>query len=418
MRTRPGWLRLSEISPILLRSAGIAGIAAGIMVVVSSGIWRSEPRTSEARAPAAEIAIRDVTEEPVIAPAIEAEGGALVIDSVAAAGATAEPAPERFAAMAPPAAPGAAAEPPAPVIVLPEPAPLAALPAPDEAQPAEDPAIVVAEPQPAPAVETAALAPEPRRAEQHRAPRPDVDPEALARARLALAVAAEAETAETEPPVRETAMPAAAAPPAAAARPEPADSIPEPPALTAEPASAAPEVAAAVPTAEAEATEPDPAALARARQAVALAVAATEPQGAGAEPQVRPLPQEAASTEPATEGSSPFTEHAVECPRDWVAGDQAEAPPGCQTIAALIPSDIEAEAEAALVAAAEEHAATMPRVPRARPDPGPDPIREQRTRTARADSSWPAEPPPNCGSRHARWRFVDEARTQKEWYCR
>ena len=192
---------------------------------------------------------------------------------------------------------------------------------------------------------------------------------------------------------------------------------PEPAPATAEPSTPEPITGQA----EATASQPDAAALARARQAVALAAAETQPQAADTQPQAAATAaQDAVTADPGAGEPSPFTEHAVECPRDWVAEDQsAEVPPGCQTIAALIPSEIEADEEEALIAAAEELAALMPRVPRVRPDPGPNPIREvRRQRTARADLSWPDASPPNCGSKHARWRFVDEARTQKEWYCR
>jgi len=42
----------------------------------------------------------------------------------------------------------------------------------------------------------------------------------------------------------------------------------------------------------------------------------------------------------------------------------------------------------------------------------------KRVRVSRASSDWPAAPPPNCGGKHAKWRFVDRKAGTKEWYCR
>ena len=223
--------RLREISPLLLRSAGIVGIAAGIMVVVSNGIWTSDPRSSEASAPATEVAIRDVTEEPAIAAAEAAEGGALVINSaiepaIAGPSGTA-PAPERFAATPSPATVETdAAEPPAPIVVLPEPESPALLPAAAESEPPADAgAAVIAESAPPPPVTEPA-------AEQAQATESQSDAEAMARARLALIAAAAAATADEEPQPGETGTPIAA--PEAdttattAAPPEPVAAIPDP----------------------------------------------------------------------------------------------------------------------------------------------------------------------------------------------
>jgi hypothetical protein len=128
----------------------------------------------------------------------------------------------------------------------------------------------------------------------------------------------------------------------------------------------------------------------------------------------------------ASEGSadpSAWPEHAVDCPRDWLGDEEGSAAggPGCPAITTLIEEASPAEELDRIVSErAEQVAALMPRLPRARPEPPPQPIRRQARSTPRASPnlSWPDEPPPNCGSKHAYWRFVDEARTQKEWYCK
>ena len=48
------------------------------------------------------------------------------------------------------------------------------------------------------------------------------------------------------------------------------------------------------------------------------------------------------------------------------------------------------------------------------PAPAPDPAP---VRTSRA-SDWPAGPPPDCGDKHAYWHFIQGHHGPKEWYCR
>jgi hypothetical protein len=57
-----------------------------------------------------------------------------------------------------------------------------------------------------------------------------------------------------------------------------------------------------------------------------------------------------------------------------------------------------------------------------RPEPPADfePSNPHKTvQVSNRNSSWPAEPPPNCAAgQRAKWRFVDRSAGTKEWYCR
>ncbi len=114
--------------------------------------------------------------------------------------------------------------------------------------------------------------------------------------------------------------------------------------------------------------------------------------------------------------ASLWAQAAVECPRDWLAVGGA-ASGHCETIVALLPSATSPDVQAALSEAAEEHAMALgPRLPRARPEPPPNAIKKVSTR--RRASDWPSTPPPDCGTLHAYWRFVDRKTGAKEWYCK
>ncbi len=116
-----------------------------------------------------------------------------------------------------------------------------------------------------------------------------------------------------------------------------------------------------------------------------------------------------------------WTSSAAICPRDWVSAAQAEGSElgsaDCAATAELIASVADAD-QTELEEAAAEHAqnlALAPRIPLPRPDivPVVKPVRVSRS------SSWPAEPPPNCGAgQHAKWHFVDRKAGTKEWYCK
>ena len=93
-------------------------------------------------------------------------------------------------------------------------------------------------------------------------------------------------------------------------------------------------------------------------------------------------------------------------------------PAGCETLVTLI-DPVEEDEQSAIEEAAVEQATALgmafARIPLPRPDPPP--ARPRRT-SSRANLEWPAEPPPNCGTKHAYWRFVDRRAGTKEWYCK
>lgn len=121
-----------------------------------------------------------------------------------------------------------------------------------------------------------------------------------------------------------------------------------------------------------------------------------------------------------------WSESAVECPRGWLSSGGSDAsdaggaaPADCKPISELV-ADAPPEMEAALQDAATTEALKMagflPRVPEARPDPPPEP--PVRKASVKRRSGWPDSSPPDCGSKHAFWHFVDKARSRKEWYCK
>jgi hypothetical protein len=129
-----------------------------------------------------------------------------------------------------------------------------------------------------------------------------------------------------------------------------------------------------------------------------------------------------AGTEPAAQADPPvLPELAAGEPSEQAGAPAAEAPspphPIDSTLAMIQPPD--AESQTALEEAAarqlEELGIVVPRIPLPRPDPPPQ---VRTTRRAARNSAWPAEPPPNCGMKHAYWRFVDRKAGTKEWYCK
>ncbi len=127
-----------------------------------------------------------------------------------------------------------------------------------------------------------------------------------------------------------------------------------------------------------------------------------------------------------------WEEYAVECPRDWLSSSvpapTASLTEDCEPKIVLVaPAELrgtggtdadEPPLDEALENAAAAHAMELAgfvaRLPRVRPDPPP--VRRVRRTSRRAD--WPAAPPPDCGSLHAYWRFVDRRAGTKEWYCK
>lgn len=183
-----------------------------------------------------------------------------------------------------------------------------------------------------------------------------------------------------------------------------------------EPAALAQPAAAPAPVAQ---TDPAPVSAADATAAPAMA-AAPPPQSLSAPPAQPSAPAAAPPTEPQTETASLWPDAAVACPRDWVAvdGSNASGGPsaGCRDPAspesAALADDQQALDQAALERASEMAALQfVPRIPLPRPDPPPATAR----RTTAKRANWPADPPPNCGTKRAKWRYVSKVPT---WYCR
>jgi hypothetical protein len=171
-----------------------------------------------------------------------------------------------------------------------------------------------------------------------------------------------------------------------------------------------------------------------------IAMPAAEEDESGLRPEEKAVDVASLSGQPAeedvargTHGQSSgdealWDDEAVECPRSWleVSEDGGGAPADCEAkLVLVVPAETEetetggdVTLDEALESAAASHALELAgfvaRVPIPRPD-NPPPVRRIRT-GHRAD--WPAEPPPDCGNLHARWRFVDRKAGTKEWYCR
>lgn len=214
-------------------------------------------------------------------------------------------------------------------------------------------------------------------------------------------------------------------PPAPAQQPETTASV-SPPEPDAPPAPPQPVATAAVDS-DAPAAVP------------AIAPAAPEPAVAAADPVSEPVDEvdQAGEVSVAAASKEAWPKDAVACPRDWVDVSESDSPPSgvsCDTIAQIIQSesstpplhkafsedvlDIVALAPTIPVAspngdqpeADAETQASAP--PKPEPRPKPTPVRASRR------SDWPATPPPDCGSKHAYWHFVDRKTGKKEWYCR
>jgi hypothetical protein len=208
-----------------------------------------------------------------------------------------------------------------------------------------------------------------------------------------------AQVAEAEP-AAESAPPQAASPIAVASLP-----------ANAEPSSGAAEAAIEAATVI-EAPEVAP---------VAIPLAEPATVAAAQEPAL-PIVEELAAIDEAqgdADIETAWTDDAVACPRDWVAPEGADArapsPAGCRALAALLPGEASTAEQAALSEAAAEHAETLallePRLPIRRPDPPP----RARYRSA-PGGALPA--PPDCGSKHAYWRYIDRKLKIREWHCK
>jgi hypothetical protein len=199
-----------------------------------------------------------------------------------------------------------------------------------------------------------------------------------------------------------TADPVAEAP----VQPEPLpETVPQPQSEPSPAAVAAVEQPAEQGSAEAGETPPQP---------VAPAAPASDTGPGGSEPTLSATVLAAGHDAVAAAAAGPATE----CPRDWLPADQADVPAGCGEGAALLESVAIGEDKSAVEEAAIEHAAQLaglqfaPRIPQARPEP---PARPRKAVARGKRASWPADKPPNCGSKRAKWRYVNDVPT---WYCK
>ncbi len=410
-RSEQGWPNWGELGPILLRSAGIAGIAGVIMVIATGDILFTGPvRTASVQPEAANtpdaapadgagqvVAARDLSAEPVIgAPVVEAP--------IVEAQIVEEPPVE---------APFAATQ------VTEEPV-------------VEEPLIEQAAPVVEQAVQEAPVQEEPQAIAS--APEaPILDPRAPAMdAPGTFEPLAFVRTPTTQDP--QSAAPGFASIGTFSRQPTP-------PKMTGsvEPQErqvAAPQVAASSPIFD------QPVAL---RGTQSEADGPEQPAGAGSDVSVvalattdrarsAPIDRSGEAGDPAT-----WVEASAACPRDWL--DQGDGPDAdfrassdCEptvALAAVEPSPDEGAAEEegavlheALESAAATHALKLSgfiaRVPLVKPETPAWALKKRKARSTykkrRAD--WPDEPPPNCGTLHAYWRFVDRKKGTKEWYCR
>ncbi len=214
--------------------------------------------------------------------------------------------------------------------------------------------------------------------------------------------------------------------------------------------TSAPTPTASAPTAIAPATtpaEPVQTAAVVAPQAAADTVASAMPASPAADPPTRVAEVDASTTatDPAPSGPAggeardPWTKAAMACPRDWVAVADTESSHDpsvdCPTIAALVEQAPSIDLRGSLAKALPPHvldvtalAPAMP-LPKAQaksdaaqdpattevapaPTPKPAPVKVS------AHPNWPDAAPPDCGSKHAYWRFVEGHHGKKEWYCK
>jgi hypothetical protein len=138
-------------------------------------------------------------------------------------------------------------------------------------------------------------------------------------------------------------------------------------------------------------------------------------------PEIMPLARELVApldpgNQPAPKAVADPPAPAEDCPRDWLTtGREPGAPcpdatsPLVETAAlpdgALSPEDIAGTVPPELMDA------DAARIPKARPEPP----RIRVKKTARVRASWPADDPPKCGKKRAKWRYVNDVPT---WYCK
>jgi hypothetical protein len=116
-----------------------------------------------------------------------------------------------------------------------------------------------------------------------------------------------------------------------------------------------------------------------------------------------------------------WPEAAVKCPRTWIAGSESAASgdpdAACHEFGALPANNAAPELEAAAEAAAPVEVA---RLPLARPASPPKLAEAPKARSTRATKARGGGlgPPPNCGSKRARWRYTDRKQGKRVWFCK
>ena len=376
---KPLWPRWRDLQPFLLRSAGIVGLVATIMAVVSSDALH----LGGGEEPSALAAI-DPGDPPVVVQAPELQA------------ATDEAASEA-ASQGGPLLPSEVESPPV-------------------ESSAPDPAAEARSATPVPIVVTTV----------------SIDPDTLPQAPSEAGIAdlIHADTASADEPELELQPVGVAATDEAALAAEPSAAEAAPPLATTA-AVEQPVNPAVIPAADARdrTTPAPPRELAGTTVAPSPEALASLSPNAGDGPAaeislsaLRPSDQPAA----AGEDLVAWPEDASACPRDWVEaeGSRDDGGAACIGIDALFAAVGPDEQSTLEDAAAEEATvlAALPRIPLPRPEPPADfkPSNPHKTvRVNSRNSSWPPEPPPNCAAgQHAKWRYVDRKAGTKEWYCR
>ena len=346
----PAW---RELQPLLIRSAGVVGVVATIIAVVSSDAFHIGNNSEDSAGGEASLV-------PVVAAASELEAAPAQVamaEPAALSELSAEPSPTAI----PDLRRGARAAPDEPDPVMTASVAAAAADIAATGMAAAEPAAVVPPPAPAGMLPQAAPAPE--------------------------------QGTSASAPAASAPLPSSAAMPADA----PAVEIPVSPSSPENPSAAS---------------------------AAALPPNATGISSAADFSLSSLRPSDIRSTDTKTSGFD-WPNGAATCLRDWVTeeGSREDSGGDCMSTASLLAPVAEDERSALEDAAAEEAQllALLPRVPYPRPEPPADfkPSNPHATRVSSRNSSWPAEPPPDCAAgQRAKWRFVDRRAGTKEWYCR
>ncbi len=253
----------------------------------------------------------------------------------------------------------------------------------------------------------------------------EIAPAEVAPAEVAPAEVAPTESAATNEGVPTESTAAVVLPPAEVSQPEttasviPAEPRPARPVAPPQAVEAAPAPVKSPPASETpDAPPPD--------------AVAQSPAAAGASEEAA---ADASAKDSSGQVSALWPKDSVVCPRDWLvtpaADGSARKPAGCESIASVVQPeadnlqplhaalpekvlDLVALAPTIPVPGKDAEPSSAPEASAAAPEPEPKPMP---VRASRA-SDWPAEPPPDCGDKHAYWHFVKGHHGAKEWYCK